>query len=130
MKQITLFLALIVLFASSLSAATAVADTPTSTEGSTLDKKSDLPAWKVKLIEKFEKKVAKISKKDYPAGDNLLSRDAKWWLKAWIICWLGSIVFYGLGTFTVGAFWYVGHLLSLAGSVAFVIWVLKLLDAI
>lgn len=127
MKQITLLLAFIVLFTSSLTAATAATSLTTSTN---IEKKVDLPTWKVKLIEKFEKKVAKISKKDKPEVNDLLAKDAKWWLKIWLLCWLGAVVFYGLGAFVLGPLYWLGYLFSLLGSVAFVVWILKLLDAI
>jgi hypothetical protein len=129
MKQITLLLTLIVFCFSAITATAAVATAPATTTTITAQK-ADVPAWKMKIVEKFKAKaISKLTKKGVDA-DGLLAKDAKWWLKAWLLLWLASILFYIIGALTVGALWYVGYLLSGLGGIAFVIWILKLIKVL
>jgi hypothetical protein len=84
----------------------------------------------MKIVEKFKTKTIKAITKKGVDADGLLAKDAKWWLKAWLLLWLGSVLFYVLGAFTLGALSYVGHLLSGLGGIAFIIWILKLVEVI
>lgn len=114
---------------SAMTATAAVASAPATTTTITAQK-ADMPAWKMKIAEKFKAKVIKKMTKKGVDADGLLAKDTKWWLKAWLLLWLASILFYIIGALTVGALWYVGYLLSGLGGIAFVIWILKLVGVL
>jgi hypothetical protein len=134
MKQITLLFMMVMFCFSAMTAATE-ATALTSNNTTTID--ANLPVWKMKLVEKFENKMAKVSKltkkmgiKAQPQPEDLLARDAKWWLKMWLLFWAGGLIFSVLGAFTLYGLYYLGYLLWTLGSICFLVWILKKLEVL
>ena len=80
-----------------------------------------------KRMDKIQKKVAKWENKLQKKGVDFSDPVNKWLWYA-IFAWVAAVVFYILAGLTAGAFWYLGYLASLAGTVFFVIWLLKILE--
>lgn len=78
-----------------------------------------------KLMDKIQKKMDKMESKGIDKNDPVGK-----WLWFAILAWILAIVLYILAAFTFGAFWYIAYLASLAGTIFFVIWLLKVLDVI
>ena len=76
-----------------------------------------------KMMDKFQKKMDKMESKGIDRNDPVGK-----WLWFAILAWILAIVLYILAAFTFGAFWYIAYLASLAGTIFFVIWLLKVLD--
>ena len=85
------------------------------------------------MIDKFQKKIARYSEhkalKAFDA-DSLLDKDAKWWLRAWVVCWAAGLIFSIVGSITFYPLAYIGYLFWLLGSIAAVIWLLKIFEAL
>lgn len=116
-------------FGTSMAAIESVSTTNSSTVV-TATKESKLQS---KLIEKFQKKIAKYSERNvFKAfdADSLLDKDAKWWLRTWLICWAVGLLFSILGSLSVYGLWYIGYLFWTLGSIAAVIWLLKIFEAL
>ena len=117
MKQLLLLLLMTVFCLSTSTTAFAAASStpaPTSTA-------------KKGIVEKLKAKVASIalnemSKKD--AGDVNIPGSKKTWLLYWILGVVATIVL----AFTIGGI--LTRLVSAATSIAFIIWILKLLDVV
>ncbi|MBK6621678.1 MAG: hypothetical protein IPH04_03770 [Saprospirales bacterium] len=78
-----------------------------------------------KLMDKIQKKMDKMESKGIDKNDPVGK-----WLWFAILAWILAIVLYILAAFTFGAFWYIAYLASLAGTIFFVIWLLKVLEVI
>ena len=79
-----------------------------------------------KIKVKFEEsKLGKMMKPN-PAG--ILDKSSKFFLKIWLLGWLVGAVLLVLGALVAAPIAYIGYLVMLLGSVAFVIWLLKVLD--
>ena len=140
MKQMLLLLLMTVFCLSSmnLQAAASVA-TPNATSITT-EKKADMPTWKAKIVEKIQQKMAKQFAKPIDLSDPV----KKWlwyslgaWLGGFILIIVGGILIaaraaaavtagtlvtgLGIGAILAG----LGYLLALAGSVFFIIWLVK-----
>lgn len=78
-----------------------------------------------KLMDKIQKKMDKMESKGIDKNDPVGK-----WLWFAILAWILAIVLYILAAFTFGAFWYIAYLASLAGTIFFIVWLLKVLDVI
>ena len=121
MKQLLFFVGLIFITLSVQTASASSISKSTESSISTLGTSKH----QSRLIEKFQKKIAKFNEgkalKDFDA-DSILGKDAKWWLKIFIVCLAVTIVV---------SFLDVKFLPFLFGSltaVSFVIWLLKVLE--
>jgi Flp pilus assembly protein TadB len=123
MKQITLLLTLIAFCFSAITATAAVATAPATTTTITAQK-ADMPAWKMKIVEKFKSKLEKQLNKKAPAEDINIPGSTRTWLIYWIVGLLASIVL----AFILPPIVY--QLLGTATLVAFIIWVLKYLNVV
>ena len=80
-----------------------------------------------KMTAKIEKKIAKWEKKMEKKGVDFSDPVNKWLWYA-IFAWVAAVVLYILAALTLGALWYVAHLVSLAGTIFFIVWLLKILE--
>ncbi len=78
-----------------------------------------------KLMDKIQKKMDKMESKGIDKNDPVGK-----WLWFAILAWILAIVLYILAAFTFGAFWYIAYLASLAGTIFFIVWLLKVLEVI
>lgn len=86
-----------------------------------------------KWEQRLEKKMAKFTEKMEKMNQNQaidFSDPVDKWLWYAIFGWIGAIVFYSLGYFAFGFFWWIGYLLAAFASIAFLIWILKKLEVI
>ncbi len=126
MRQITMLFLLIAFGFSTMTAANAV--TPLNTNfTNTFESKADLPAWKMKIVEKFNTKIQKELNQKYPEGDIKIPGTTKQWLIYWIIGAIATIVLAIALPFSLRFLW---QLLNAATGIAFIIWVLKLLELV
>ena len=76
-----------------------------------------------KMMDKIQKKMDKMdAKKGVDTSDPV-----KKWLWFAIFAWIAAIVLYILGWF-IPFVWYLGYLASAAGTIFFIIWLLKLFE--
>ena len=105
------------------SAVVSVKNSQESTTASVSKKELKKQARMEKVMTKIQKKLDKWEKKGVDTSDPVNK-----WLWFAIFAWVAAVVFYILASFTAGAFWYLGYLASLAGTIFFVIWLLKVLE--
>jgi hypothetical protein len=137
MKTLKFYLFLTVstiIFSQPMMAATYVINPNAGTEQSVTKSKSNQEAAKeLKKQFKQEKRMAKMEKIMSKLGIDFSDPVQKWLWFA-IIAWAAAIVLYIVSAIlSVGGvfspLWYVGYLAGLAGTVCFVIWIVKLLGA-
>lgn len=106
----------------------AVTHVTTTTDGTSLVKKSKSIQESSKELKKQfkqEKKVAKLTKFFSKLGIDF--NDPPTLLKWGIICLIIGAVTYALGWFLFGPLWYIGYLFWLAGCVLLILWLVKTL---
>lgn len=125
MKNLNI-LSLLVIFALLLSAqpASAVVAVQNGQETTATISKKELKKQErlEKVMTKVQKKMDKLEKKGVDFSD-----PTNKWLWFAIFAWVAAIALYIIGYF-VPFVWWLGYLAGLAGSVFFVIWLLKILE--
>lgn len=139
MKQLTLLLT-ILMFGFSAMATSAVTISTTTTASTVSEKKSDFSVAKTKIIEKFQQKIAKKLQKANPNPGVDFKDPVKKWLWYGLTGWVAAVALYivsavvGVGSVTAGTgaglglagiLGLIGGLVGLAGTVCFVIWLVK-----
>ena len=140
MKQLLLLLLMTVFCLSSMNVQAAASVATPNATSITTEKKADMPTWKAKMLSKFEQKLAKELAKPIDLQDPV-----KKWLWYSLISYGAGIVLAIVGSIMAaarltsaatagtiatglgigGIIALLGYLLFLAGSICFIIWLVK-----
>lgn len=122
LNMLSLLVIFALLFAAQPASAVVTVQNGESTTGVISKKELKKQERLEKAITKAEKKLDKLEKKGVDFSDPV-----KKWLWFAIFAWAAAIVLYILGYF-VPFIWWLGYLAGLAGTIFFVIWLLKFLE--